>query len=168
MAAVLCIARLYSLGSERQIHQSWYRGTALDDLLGLSVEPLTLDRLYAGLDKLVGHKEAIEKHLKEGTGLLFDLKYELLLYDLTSTYFEGQCPHNPMAKRGYLRDHRGDCLQVVIALIVTEEGFPVGDEVFEGNNAVRRPLDLHADAGTLVCQRCVSESAEIVSKPCFF
>jgi hypothetical protein len=135
VAAALSIARLCRPGSERQIHESWYRATALDDLLGVSVEQLTLDRLYAGLDKLLGHKEAIEKHLKERTGLLFDLKYELLLYDLTSTYFEGQCPHNPMAKRGYSRDHRGDCLQVVIALIVTEEGFAVGYEVFEGNKA---------------------------------
>jgi transposase len=135
VAAALCIARLCCPGSERHIHESWYRATVLDDLLGLSVERMTLDRLYAGLDRLLGHKEAIEKHLKERTGLLFDLKYELLLYDLTSTYFEGQCPHNPVARRGYSRDHRGDCLQVVIALIVTEEGFPVGYEVFEGNRS---------------------------------
>jgi hypothetical protein len=135
LAAVLCIARLCAPGSERQIHQSFYRGTALEDLLGISVEQLTLDRLYVGLDKLLVHKEAIEKHLKERTGLLFELKYELLLYDLTSTYFEGQCPHNPLGRRGYSRDHRPDCLQVVIALIVTEEGFPVGYEVFAGNKA---------------------------------
>jgi hypothetical protein len=135
VAAVLCIARLCAPGSERQIHQSFYRSTALEDLLAVSVEQLTLDRLYAGLDKLLPHKEAIEKHLKERTGLLFELKYELLLYDLTSTYFEDQCPHNPLGQRGYWRDHRPDCLQVVIALIVTAEGFAVGYEVLAGNKA---------------------------------
>jgi transposase len=85
------------------------------------------------LDRLLPHKEAIEQHLKERLGDLFDLQYDLILYDVTSTYFEGKCARNPMAKRGYSRDHRPDCLQVCIGLVVTPEGIPLGHEVFDGN-----------------------------------
>ena len=82
---------------------------------------------------MLPHKETIEKHLKERLGDLFDLKYELLLYDMTSTYFEGQCLANPMARHGYSRDSRPDCLQVCIGLVVTTDGIPLGYEVFDGN-----------------------------------
>ena len=85
------------------------------------------------LDRLLPHKQVIEKHLKERLGDLFDLKYDLLLYDVTSTYFEGECKDNPMAKRGYSRDSRPDCLQVCIGLVVTDDGMPLGYEVFDGN-----------------------------------
>lgn len=133
VAALLSISRFCEPSSELHIETTWYRRTALDDLLQVAPEKVHTDRLYEGLDKLLPHKEAIEKHLKDRLGQLFDLEYELLLYDMTSTYFEGQCKGNPQAKRGYSRDHRPDCLQVCIALIVTTEGMPVGYEVFDGN-----------------------------------
>lgn len=133
MAAVLTIARLCEPSSELHIEDTWYRGTALDDLLGIPADKVHTDRLYAGLDHLLPHKDELERHLRRRLGDLFDLKYELLLYDITSTYFEGQCAANPLAKRGYSRDHRPDCLQVLIGLVVTEEGFPLGYEVFAGN-----------------------------------
>jgi transposase len=133
VAAILVIARLCEPSSELHIEDTWYRRTALDDLLGVPVEAVNTDRLYRGLDQLLPHKEAIEKHLKQRLGDLFDLDYDLLLYDVTSTYFEGECKGNPMAKRGYSRDSRPDCLQVCIALIVTPGAMPVGYEVFDGN-----------------------------------
>jgi transposase len=133
VAAILTIARFCRPQSELHIESTWYRGTALEDLLGVSVDKVHTDRLYAGLDWLLPHKPKIEKHLKDRLGDLFELDYDLLLYDITSTYFEGQCTGNPMAKRGYSRDGRPDCLQVCIGLVVTEEGIPLGYEVFEGN-----------------------------------
>ena len=107
--------------------------TALEDLLGIAPEKIHTDRLYAGLDRLLPQKESIERHLKQRLGDLFDLEYDLLLYDVTSTYFEGQCRVNPMAQRGYSRDSRPDCLQVCIGLVVTEDGMPLGYEVFDGH-----------------------------------
>jgi hypothetical protein len=101
--------------------------------VGVASERVHTDRLYAGLDQLLPYKAAIEAHLKARLGDLFDLKYDLLLYDVTSTYFEGQCLGNPMAKRGYSRDSRPDCPQVCIGLVVTEGGMPLGYEVFDGN-----------------------------------
>jgi transposase len=133
VAAILTIARFCKPSSELHIADTWYRRTALDDLLGVTVEQVHTRRLYEGLDVLLGHKEAIEKHLKERLGDLFDLKYELLLYDITSTYFEGECLGNPMAQRGYSRDSRPDCPQVCIGLVVTDDGIPLGYEVFAGN-----------------------------------
>jgi len=133
VASILTIARLCEPSSELHIEDTWYRRTALDDLLGVPVEKVHTDRLYEGLDRLLPHKESIERHLKERLGDLFDLKYDLLLYDITSTYFEGQCAGNPMAKHGYSRDNRSDCLQVCIGLVVTEEGMPLGYEVYDGN-----------------------------------
>ena len=88
---------------------------------------------YEGLDKLLEHKEELEVHLKNRLGNLFDLDYDLLLYDVTSTYFEGKANGNTLAKRGYSRDKRSDCKQVCVGLVVTREGFPIGYEVFEGN-----------------------------------
>jgi transposase len=134
-AAILAIARFCEPSSELYIADTWYRRTALEDLLGVRVEQVHTRRLYEGLDALLPHKQAIEKHLKERLGDLFDLKYDLLLYDLTSTYFEGECKGNPLAKRGYSRDSRPDCLQVCIALVVTTDGIPLGHEVFAGNTA---------------------------------
>ena len=133
VAAILTIARFCEPSSELHIEDSWYARTALEDLLGVPPEKVHADRLYAGLDWLLPHKQAIEKHLKERLGDLFDLKYDLLLYDVTSTYFEGECKANPMAKRGYSRDSRPDCLQVCIGLVVTDDGMPLGYEVFDGN-----------------------------------
>ncbi|MCZ6795232.1 MAG: IS1634 family transposase [Planctomycetota bacterium] len=133
VAAILTIARLCEPSSELHIEEKWYRRTALEDLLGVRPEQVHTDRLYAGLDRLLPLKEAMEKHLKDRLGNLFDLDYDLLLYDITSTYFEGECLANPLAKRGYSRDSRPDCLQVCIGLVVSSEGMPLGYEVFAGN-----------------------------------
>jgi transposase len=132
-AAILTIARFCEPSSELHIEDTWYRRTALEDLLGVTPGQVHTDRLYAGLDKLLPHKKAIEKHLKQRLGDLFDLKYDLLLYDITSTYFEGECAGNPLAKRGYSRDKHPDCPQVCIGLVVTADGIPLGYEVFAGN-----------------------------------
>jgi transposase len=132
-AAVLVLARLCEPSSELHIAETWYRGTALEDLLDLPVELVNDDRLYRALDRLLPHKVAIEKHLKERLGELFELDYELLLYDVTSTYFEGLANGNAQAARGYSRDHRPDCKQVNIALVVTGDGLPLGYEIFAGN-----------------------------------
>ena len=91
------------------------------------------DRLYRGLDALLEHKAALEAHLSKRYGELFAVENEVLLYDVTSTYFEGQANGNALAKRGYSRDHRPDCKQVCIALVVSFDGFPLGYEVFAGN-----------------------------------
>jgi len=133
MALVLIICRLCHPSSELYIAEHYYRKTALTDLLGIPASKVYDQRLYRALDKLLPHKEALEKHLKERLGTLFDLKYDLLLYDVTSTYFEGQCQANPMAQRGYSRDKRPDCKQVCIGLVVSKCGMPLGYEVFEGN-----------------------------------
>lgn len=133
MAAILSIARFCEPSSELHIADTWYRRTALEELLGVAPEQVHTDRLYKGLDRLLPHKEALEKHLRERLGRLFELKCELLLYDVTSTYFEGELKGCPIAKRGYSRDSRPDRPQVCIGLIVTEDGFPIGYEVFAGN-----------------------------------
>lgn len=133
MAAVLVIARLCDPSSELHIAEDWFRRTALGDLLGLSEAKINDDRLYRSLDRLLPHKDALEVHLKERLGTLFKLEYDLLLYDITSTYFEGQANGNSLAARGYSRDHRTDCKQVCIGLVVSRDGFPLGYEVFAGN-----------------------------------
>jgi len=133
MAAVLVIARLCEPSSELHIAEDWYRTTALEDLLGIPAERIDDHRLYRTLDRLVLHKEAIEQHLKKRMGELFALDYDLLLYDVTSTYFEGMAAGNALAARGYSRDHRPDCKQVCIALVVTRGGMPLGYEIFAGN-----------------------------------
>jgi transposase len=135
VAAILCIARFCRPSSELHIEKHFYPQSALEDLLGVEESLVHTDRLYAGLDELLKHKKAIEQHLRKRLGELFDLSYDLLLYDLTSTYFEGQCAANSQARRGYSRDSRPDCPQVVIALIVTSDGYPLGYEVFAGNTA---------------------------------
>ena len=134
-ASILCIARFCRPSSELDIERHFYPKSALEDLLGVAASQVQTDRLYRGLDHLLKQKKAIEQHLRRRMGQLFDLSFDILLYDLTSTYFEGQCAANDMAKRGYSRDSRGDCPQVVIALIVTTGGYPLGYEVFDGNTA---------------------------------
>lgn len=133
VAAILTIARFCEPSSELHIEEKWYRRTALEDLLGVGPEKVHTDRLYAGLDQLLPHKEALEKHLRQRLGELFELKCDLLLYDITSTYFEGDAEGNPLAQRGYSRDSRPDRPQVCIGLVVTEDGFPLGYEIFAGN-----------------------------------
>ena len=133
MALILTVARLCEPSSELHIAEDWYRRTALEDLLGIAPQDVYHTRLYRALDELLPHKEALEMHLKNRLGTLFGLEYDLLLYDVTSTYFEGLAELNPMAQRGYSRDKRSDCKQVCIGLVVTREGFPVGYQVFAGN-----------------------------------
>jgi transposase len=133
MAAVLVLARLCEPSSELHIAETWYRGTALEDLLALPTPLVNDDRLYRALDRLVPHKAALEQHLVARLGELFALDYDLLLYDVTSVYFEGAAEANPLARRGHSRDHRPDCKQVCLALVVTRDGMPLGYEVFPGN-----------------------------------
>lgn len=133
MAAILTIARFCEPSSELHIADTWYRRTALEELLGATPEQVHTDRLYKALDQLLPHKEALERHLRQRLGELFELKCDLLLYDVTSTYFEGDLQGCPIAKRGYSRDSRPDRPQVCLGLVVTEEGFPLGYEVFAGN-----------------------------------
>lgn len=133
MAALLTLSRFCEPASELHIADTWYLRTALDDLLGIPNRLVNRQRLYRTHDAILPHKEAIETHLKERFATLFDTGYELLLYDVTSTYFEGEATRNPQARRGYSRDHRSDCKQVCIGLVVTREGLPVAYDVFEGN-----------------------------------
>src|SRR6266545_3051508 len=140
MAAVLVAARFCEPSSELHIAEDWYRRTALSDLLQLGDEEVNKDRLYRGLDRLLAYKSELEAHLSQRCGELFATQNEVLLYDVTSTYFEGQAAANPQAQRGYSRDHRPDCKQVCIALVVTFDGFPLGYEVFAGNTHDSRTL----------------------------
>ena len=140
MAAVLVAARLCEPSSELHIAEDWYRRTALADLLHLDPMQVNKDRLYRALDALLEHKAALEAHLSRRCGELFAVDNEVLLYDVTSTYFEGEAKSNPLARRGYSRDHRPDCKQVCIALVVTFDGFPLGYEVFAGNTHDARTL----------------------------
>jgi transposase len=133
IATILVICRLCRPSSELHIAEHYYQGTALADLLGVPAGKVNHPRLYRALDQLLPHKEALETHLKNRLGTLFNLDYDLLLYDVTSTYFEGLCEGNPQAQRGYSRDKRSDCKQVCIGLVVTREGIPIGYEVFAGN-----------------------------------
>src|SRR5947207_13985435 len=133
VAALLAINRLCAPGSELAIEQRWYPSTALDDLLEIEDGKINDTRLYRCLDRIVPHKTKLERHLKERYGALFGAEFDVLLYDLTSTYVEGAAEKNPMVRRGYSRDHRPDCEQLVIALIVNNEGFPFSYETFDGN-----------------------------------
>jgi len=135
MAKVSVLMRLCEPSSELRIAQDLYARSALADIVGIAPEKMNDDRLYRALDNLVSHKVELEKHLKERLGELFDLEYDLLLYDVTSTYFEGEGNGNELAARGYSRDHRPDCKQVCIALVVSRWGLPLGYEVFSGNRA---------------------------------
>ena len=132
VVAILVIGRLCEPSSELHVAEQWYRTTALEDLLGIGAQAIYDERLYRTLDRVLPHKEAIEAHLVKRLGDLFALDYDLLLYDVTSTYFEGVADP-AIAWRGYSRDHRSDCVQVNIAMVVTREGMPLGYEVFAGN-----------------------------------
>ncbi|EQD66932.1 transposase IS4 family protein [mine drainage metagenome] len=135
VAALLAIHRLCAPGSELAIEQRWYPSTALDDLLEIEAGKINDTRLYRCLDRILPHKTKLERHLKERYGALFGAEFDVLLYDLTSTYVEGAAEKNPMVRRGYSRDHRPDCEQLVIALIVNSEGFPFSYETFDGNRS---------------------------------
>src|SRR6266446_879407 len=135
VAAVLAINRLCAPGSELTIEERWYPSTALDDLLEIEEGKINDTRLYRCLDRILPHKTKLEQHLKQRYGELFGAEFDVMLYDLTSTYVEGAAEANPMMRRGYSRDHRPDCLQLVLALIVNAEGFPCSYEVFNGNRA---------------------------------
>src|SRR5665213_475606 len=154
MAAVLVSARLCEPSSELHIAEDWYRRTALSDLLQLDEAQVNKDRQYRALDELLVHKAALEAHLSRRCGELFARENEVLLYDVTSTFFEGHALGNPLAQRGYSRDHRPDCKQVCIALVVSFDGFPLGYEVFPGNTHDSRTVQtivttMEARHGTL-------------------
>ena len=135
VATVLAINRLCAPGSELAVEQHWYPSTALDDLLHIEAGKINDTRLYRCLDRLLPLKTKIEQHLKQRFGELFQAEFDVLLYDLTSTYVEGTAEENPMMRRGYSRDHRPDCEQLVLALIVNQDGFPFSYELFDGNRA---------------------------------
>lgn len=133
MTSILVLARFCAPSSELQIAESWYDRTALDDLLGVHDDKINDDRLYRALDALLPHKDELCRHLQKRYGELFGTTFDFLLYDITSTYFEGNADGNPQAKRGYSRDSRPDCPQVCIGLVATKEGLPIAFEVFDGN-----------------------------------
>jgi transposase len=135
IACILSIGRLCSQSSELALSEYWYAKTALDDLLGVDPADIYDNRLYRGLDELLPLREDLFAHLRERYRSMFGARFEFLLYDITSTYFEGQCERNPQAQRGYSRDNRSDCKQVCIGLVVTPEGLPLAYEVFAGNRA---------------------------------
>lgn len=135
VAAILAINRLCAPGSELAVEQRWYPATTLGDILHIEEGKINDTRLYRCLDRLLPQKTKLEQHLKQRYGELFAAEFDVMLYDLTSTYVEGDAGANPMMRRGYSRDHRPDCLQLVLALIVNAEGFPCSYEVFNGNRA---------------------------------
>jgi hypothetical protein len=126
MSIVLVLARWCDPSSELHWAEQGYESMALADLLGVPADKVNEDRLYRALDRILPHKDALEKHLKQRLGELFQIEYDLLLYDVTSTYFEGEAEKNPQAQRGYSRDRRPDCKQVNIALVVSRQGLPLG------------------------------------------
>jgi transposase len=137
---LLVVNRLLDPGSEFRLHRLWFDQTAMAELLGTNFAVAEKDRLYRCLDRLLEHRQALFRHLRERWQDLFDPEFEVLFYDLTSTYFEGEAEQVPQAKRGYSRDHRPDCLQVVLALVITPEGFPLAYEVMDGNTSDRTTL----------------------------
>ncbi len=132
VACILTLARFCAPSSELQIADFWYGKTALDDLLGVEPEKVYDQRLYRGLDAMLPLKDDLFGHLQKTYGELFGTKFDILLYDITSTYFESAVA-NPQAKRGYSRDKRPDCVQVCVGLVATPEGLPLAYEVFDGN-----------------------------------
>jgi transposase len=127
-------------GSDYRLHRQWYVDTAMDELLETDFAVAAKDRLYRCLDRVLPHKQELFVWLKQKWADLFQSDFEVLLYDLTSTYFEGEMEQNPKAKRGYSRDKRPDCLQLVIALVVTTDGLPLAYEVMKGNTSDRTTL----------------------------
>jgi hypothetical protein len=137
---LLAINRLCEPGSELALHHSWFLRSAMDELLGVDFAAAERDRLYRCLDRVLPHKDALCRFLTERWRTLFDARFDVLLYDLTSTYFEGQCEQIPKARHGYSRDGRPDCRQIVIALVVTPEGLPLAYEVLAGNTSDKTTL----------------------------
>jgi hypothetical protein len=137
---LLVVNRLLDPGSEFHVHRQWYVNSAMDELLETGFEVAEKDRLYRCLDRVLGHKQDLFVYLKQKWADLFGADFEVLLYDLTSTYFEGEMAQNSKARRGYSRDGRPDCVQLVIALVVTPDGFPLAYEVMNGNTADRATL----------------------------
>jgi len=134
-ACILTVARFCGQKSELEVAERWYAASALEDLLGVPLSQINDARLYRGLDVLHAHKDQLCAHLQRRYESWFGVDFEFLLYDVTSTYFEGQAQRNAKAARGYSRDQRPDCKQVNIGLVVTPEGLPIGYEVFAGNIA---------------------------------
>jgi len=134
-ACILTVARFCGQRSELEVAERWYADSALEDLLGVGAGQINDARLYRGLDVLHEHKDRLCAHLLARYQDWFGVQFEFLLYDVSSTYFEGQALANKKAARGYSRDHRADCKQVNIGLVVTPEGLPIGYEVFAGNTA---------------------------------
>ena len=132
---LLSVHRLIDPGSEFRLHRQWFGRSAMDELLGVDYRAAAKDRLYRCLDRVVDHKEDLFRHLRRRWEDLFHAEFDILLYDLTSTYFEGLCRQNPKAKHGHSRDGRGDCRQVIIALVVTPDGLPLAYDVLPGNTA---------------------------------
>jgi Transposase DDE domain len=132
--------RLIAPGSEWRLHRQWYEQSAVGDLLGEDFRLVEIDTLYRCLDKVVGHKEALFSFLQQRWQDLFNVEFDVLLYDLTSTYFEADPPASGKRQFGYSRDKRSDCVQVVIALIITAEGFPLAYEVLAGNTSDKTTL----------------------------
>jgi len=137
---LLVVNRWIDPGSEWRVHRQWFLGSAMDELLGVDFAVAEKDRLYRCLDRILEHKQELFVWLKQKWADLFHADFEVLLYDLTSTYFEGEMEENPKAKHGYSRDGRPDCLQVVIALVITPDGFPLAYEVMDGNTSDRTTL----------------------------
>jgi len=137
---LLVVNQLVDPGSEFRLHRQWFDHSAMDELLGVDFAVAEKDRLYRCLDRVLAHKKELFLFLKDRWRNLFNARFDVLLYDLTSTYFEGECEQNPKARRGYSRDGRPDCLQVVIALVVTPDGFPLAYEVMNGNTADKTTL----------------------------
>ncbi len=133
VAELLSVNRLCAPRSELSVHEKWFPQTAMDILLDTDASVAKKDRLYRCLDRIIHHKEALEKHLADKWRDLFGATFDVLLYDLTSTYFEGEAVEVDKARRGYSRDHRPDCLQIILALVVTPEGLPLSYEVLPGN-----------------------------------
>jgi hypothetical protein len=140
LVAIEVLARLCEPGSELHTAEAWYAKTALPELLGVPPEEVYTERLYRTLDVVLPHKDAVEQHLAERFGALFGAEREVCLYDLTSSYFEGDAARDPLAQRGYSRDGRGDCKQVCLGLVVGADGMPRGHEVFAGNRLDRSTL----------------------------
>ena len=139
---LLAVNRLCEPGSEFAVHRHWFLHSAMDELLDCGFAVAEKDRLYRCLDRVLSHKDELCRHLVERWKTLFDARFDILLYDLTSTYFEGGSEGIPKAKHGYSRDGRSDCRQVVIALVVTTDGLPMAYEVLSGNTADKTTLTL--------------------------
>ena len=137
---LLVVNRLIDPGSEFRVHRQWFDQSAMDVLLGVDFAVAEKDRLYRCLDRILDHRQELFQHLQQRWKTLFDAQFDVLLYDLTSTYVEGEAELNPKAKRGYSRDGRPDCKQVVVALVITPEGFPLAYEVMDGNTSDKTTL----------------------------